>query len=150
MNFFFFFAYKIYKVKAGIVSLKDYLGTVLQPLVRLVWVSHSQFFEWQAGFIKLRQPSTHDFRGHLSMQTVTQADAARSHSDSILIFHLEGHRSTKTALHHEVFLPTALVPVVGVPRIIGSHHRGKWEQAGTSLTMKDLFFLKRMLYILPS
>lgn len=94
--------------------------------VILVWVSH-RVSEWRAGFINLRQPWTHEFEGHLSLLSVTYAHAGRSVSISILTFHPGGHWSAKTALHHEVLLPTALHPVVGVPRIFGSHHRGLWE-----------------------
>lgn len=52
--------------------------------------------------------------------------ATRFPSLSILTFHPGGNGSTDTALHHEVFHPTALFHVVGVPRLFSSHHRGKW------------------------
>lgn len=102
----------------------------------LVSVSHSEFFEWRAGFINLRQPSTHELEDHLSPWSVKRTHATRSHSLSILTFHPGGDRSTETALHHEVLHPTALLPVVGVPQLFSSHHRGKWEQTCTYLTLR--------------
>lgn len=86
--------------------------------------------EWRVGFINLRQPSKQEFGGHLSLRSVTYAHAARTLSFSIFTFEPEGHRSTETATRHEVLLFTALLPVVGVPRILSSHHRGKWKQTG--------------------
>ncbi len=97
----------------------------------LVWVSH-RVFEWQAGFINLRQPSAHEFGGRLFLRSVTYEHTARFIRFSILTLHPGGRRSTKTALHHEVLLPAALLPVAGVPWIFSSHHRGKWEQTGST------------------
>lgn len=120
----------------GHCHVKVYLGLFLVRglwEVRLVWVTH-RVFEWRAGFINLRQPSTREFGGHSSLRSVTYAHAAKSDGFSILTFHCGGHGSTKTALHHEVLLPAALLPVAGVQRIFSCHHGGKWEQTGLCLT----------------
>lgn len=97
----------------------------------LVWVSH-RISEWRAGFIKSPPAlNTWVWRPLVSLVChVTYAHAARSDSFSIFTSHPGGHGSTKTALHHEVLHPTALLPFVGVARVFSGHHRGKWQQTG--------------------